>query len=76
MNYPDILQPNSFEKFVIDENEILIPKCNIEFMKWKGEPLKYTFGGKPILDFENKPMFAELVIMNIYLNSGWNSRWI
>jgi len=76
MNYPEILIPNSIEKFVIDGKELLIPKCKIEFKKWNGEPMKNTFGGKPILDFDNKPMFAELIIMNIFQNSGWNSRWI
>ena len=76
MKYPSILVPDSFENFIVNEKIVQIPKCRIELNNWKGIPLNFTFGGKAVVDFENSPMFAELAIMNMFKNDGWNSRWI
>lgn len=76
MQYPEKLTPNSIEIFVIDDEKIKIPKTEVDFKLWKGEPLKNNFGGKPFLDFNGKPFFAELVILNLFLENNWNARWI
>lgn len=76
MIYPEKLIPNSFELFEINSKEIFIPKCKIEFDKWNGNPLKNTFGGKPCVSLNDNAMFAELAIMNLFIESGWNARWI
>ena len=76
MFYPKFLHPTDFEKFVIAEQVIEIPKCIITFEKWSGKPLNETFGGKPIINFNNKPMFAELAIVEGFKMEGWESRWI
>ena len=74
--YPESLAPSSVEKFIINDGIIEIPKCFLTFDKWIGEPINETFGGKPIVSFGNKPMFAELAIMNHFVADGWNARWI
>lgn len=76
MNYPKIFEPNSFENFEIDGRIIQVPKVNVEFKEWNGKLLENNFGGKPIINHDDKPMFAELAIMNIFIENGWNSRWI
>src|SRR5690606_3366508 len=76
MNYPEKLRPNSVEIFKLNKQIISIPKVKIEFEKWNGIPLKNTFGGKPCVDFNNVGMFAELAIMNLFLQDNWNARWI
>ncbi|MGI8581010.1 MAG: hypothetical protein ACR2KX_02380 [Chitinophagaceae bacterium] len=74
--YPRFFQPTDIELFIINDKQIEIPKCIVTFNKWSGEPLTSTFGGKPIVSFENKPMFAELSIMSHFIADGWQSRWI
>lgn len=76
MRYPEKLKPNSIEIFEINGHLISIPKCIIEFEKWDGIPLKNTFGGKPCVNFNDNGMFAELAIMNLFLEDCWNARWI
>ena len=76
MLYPNELIPNSTETFIVNKEKIEIPKCLVEFKKWTGQPIQNTFGNKPLLDFDGKPMFAELLIMNLFLKNGWNSRWV
>jgi hypothetical protein len=74
--YPKLLKPTEFENFIINEQVIQIPKCIVEFEKWDGEPLSDTFGGKPVVKVNNKPMFAELAILECFVHENWNSRWI
>jgi hypothetical protein len=74
--YPDFLQPSSVELFIVDGSPLEIPKCLVSFDRWNGEPIKNTFGGKPILLIEAKPMFAELAILTYFIKDGWQARWI
>ncbi|MCY7410341.1 MAG: hypothetical protein LH473_08720 [Chitinophagales bacterium] len=37
---------------------------------------KESFGGKPFVSLDHKPMFAELAIKILFEKSGWSSRWI
>jgi hypothetical protein len=74
--YPKFLQPTGIEPFNINGQTIEIPKAVVRFEKWEGQPLKETFGGKPVLLIENKPMFAELAILTNFIKEGWQARWI
>ncbi|WP_417600473.1 hypothetical protein [Owenweeksia hongkongensis] len=60
----------------MNNEKIDIPKCHVQFKRWTGQPIQNTFGNKPLLDFNGKPMFAELLIMNLFLQNSWNSRWV
>ena len=74
--YPKFLTPTEVEIFKIGEETYEVPKCIVKFEKWNGEPVKETFGGKPIVNVNEKPMFAELAIMEHFIAEGWESRWI
>ena len=74
--YPKYLTPSEFEVFKIGEQIFEVPKCILKFEKWDGEPVKETFGGKVIIKINEKPMFAELAIMQYFIADGWESRWI
>ncbi len=74
--YPKFLIPSEVEIFRIGEETYEVPKCIVKFEKWKGKQLKETFGGKQIVCINNKPMFAELAIMEYFFSAGWESRWI
>lgn len=35
-----------------------------------------TFGGKCALDWSGSPVFAEIVILQTFLQAGWSGRWV
>lgn len=74
--YPKFLNPVYAEIFQLAQREIEIPKCVVQFQKWKGASLKESFGGMPVVSVEDKPMFAEEAIMQHLINEGWQTRWI
>jgi hypothetical protein len=74
--YPNLFKSVEKEVFTLDEVQVNIPKCLVKLEKWKGQPLKNTFGGKPIVSMNQKPMFAELAIKEYFIRGGWQVRWI
>ena len=74
--YPKFLTPSEFEIFTINKIDYEVPKCIVKFEKWTGNDIKETFGGKPIVSINEKPMFAELAIMQHFILEGWEGRWI
>jgi hypothetical protein len=53
----------------------LIPQRDLLFRAWSGNPLAHTFGGKAVIDFESRPMFAELAIAETLKKEGYSTRW-
>lgn len=53
-----------------------IPMCHPTFSMWKGTAPAFDFGNKPVLDFQGKPAFAELVILRLLQAYGWEGAWI
>lgn len=50
--------------------------CHPTFSIWNGIVPAFDFGKKPILDFQGKPAFAELVILRLLQEDGWEGAWI
>lgn len=67
---------NCFEELSVNNVFYKIPKVNIVLKGWNGHGLRNTFGNKLLLDFDGKPMFAELAVVNMFMNEGWNARWV
>jgi hypothetical protein len=77
MDYPELLTPVSTLRIDLPSRKsVEIPKATLVFRKWGGEPPKDTYNGKPVLDFGGKPAFAELVILGMLEQAGWEGRWI
>lgn len=76
IEYPKTLIPDSIEIFEIEGKKYQIPKSNISFEKWTNKPIGNTFGGKTLLNVDNKPSFAELAIVSLFVKEGWEARWI
>jgi hypothetical protein len=74
--HPIQLIPTEIELFEIGETKVLIPKTFLFLDEWVGKPVKETFGGKPIVMVDEKPMFAELAIVKTFIADGWDARWI
>lgn len=43
------------------------------FRKWTGKPSHDTYNGKPVLEFNGEPAFAELVILRTFEEAGWEA---
>ena len=77
MQYPQDLIPNEYEEMaLLTEQVISIPKARLVFEPWRGEPLLDTYGGKQVIDSNGKPVFAELAILKILQDEGWEGAWI
>jgi hypothetical protein len=55
---------------------ISIKKELVSFKPWQGTVLFDTYGNKPVIDFNNEPVFAELAILKKFQSKGWNGVWV
>jgi hypothetical protein len=55
---------------------MILPRCAPQFAKWMGGVPQFTFGNKPILDHEGKPIFAELLVLRLLQADGWEGAWV
>lgn len=65
------------EIFSLSSGEhILIQKYFVNFIEWKGKPLINSYGNKMVIDYNGEPLFAELVVLNLFKEHGWNGVWV
>lgn len=71
--YPEGLEPDREE--LIPGLEVTVPSINLVFKRWRGKPIRDDFGGKPVVDYEGRPMFAEIAIVQMAVKAGWSAFW-
>jgi hypothetical protein len=49
-----------------------VPCHRTSFSAWTGEPV-FNFGGKPLLDYDGAPVFAELLIQRLLTRDDWQA---
>jgi hypothetical protein len=77
MDLPDPLTPTATERFALsDGHAVEVPKATPAFRLWPGPPPGDTYGGKPVLDANGHPAFAELAILDLLRKAGWDGVWI
>ena len=77
MHYPTLLIPNDTEVISLPSGiEVAIPKTQPLFASLSGEQINDNYGNKAVLNFNNEPAFAELVILRAFLNDGWQGVWV
>ena len=77
MRYPKELFPVAYEEIELDAKTIArLPKAMPIFRRWHGDPPKDNYGGKPILDVDGQPGFAELEILRLFKTANWHGVWI
>ncbi len=54
---------------------LTIPERHTSFSKWTGTPLLNDFGHKGVVEFDGRPMFAELAIAEMLKREGYSVRW-
>jgi hypothetical protein len=74
---PQELRPTTtFPVRLITGENVLLPLCQTSFKSWLGPKPIFSFGGKPFLDHKDKPVFAELLILNLLREKGWDGVWV
>ena len=77
MIYPQRLSPTGVETLTLADGRVVhVPKVTPSFQAWPGPAPSDTFGKKPVLDFNGRPAFAELVVLWNFLEAGWDGVWI
>ncbi|RYY18670.1 MAG: hypothetical protein EOO36_07625 [Cytophagaceae bacterium] len=74
--YPSLLRPTTSELLASEDGMVAVPKTELLLRKWQGAPIADSFGGKPLLDFAGRPVFAELAAYELFRLSGWEARWV
>ena len=55
---------------------VAVPVVALTFLEWRGRPLTDSYGGKPVVQFKGKPLFAELAILGVLRSVGWGGVWV
>lgn len=78
-NYLEFIRPykigNEIFSFSSGEN-VPIQKYFLDFNLWKGTPIQDTYNNKPIIDWNNEPVFAELAVLRLFQSHNWNGVWV
>ncbi len=53
-----------------------VHKCSLALPAWRGSALRDTYGGKPVVEMEGQPLFAELAILRCLERVGWQGVWV
>lgn len=70
-------KPKTSETFVLPSGKVVvIPKAEVLFSLWKGDAVKDSYGNKHILEYDGRPLFAELVVLNTLKKEGWDGVWV
>ena len=75
----EFLQPYKVDSEIFSlssSEQVSIQKYFLRFKPWTGNPIPFDFGRKPILDNDGEPVFAELAILRLFLNSGFDGVWV
>jgi len=64
------------EQLLVGGQVLDVSKVELSLRSWTGSALAHTRGGKPLLDFGGRPVFAELCVYELARLSGWDARWV
>jgi len=73
---PELTPTETFPISLADGTVATLPVCHPIFTLWNGEPVSFDYGKKPILDYKGEACFAELVILRILIENGWDGVWV
>jgi len=72
-----LLAPKGNERIGLpSDREVDIPICRVLFTPWEGEPISDDYGGKAVINYKGVPLFAELVVLNMLKQDGWDGVWV
>lgn len=53
-----------------------VPLVHLTFSPWGGPPIEDDYGGKPVVEHNGEPAYAELAILRLLENQGWEGVWV
>lgn len=53
-----------------------LPMAQPSIPAWSGAPVPFQFGRKPVVQFDQQPLFAELWILRTLEQAGWSGVWV
>lgn len=69
--------PSSWEVVNLSsKDKVQIKKYSVVFKRWRGNPIPNTYGNKVVIDWKREPVFAELVILRLFQENGWDGVWV
>jgi len=75
--YPKELQPTATHEVRLPSGTTVhLPKACPQFDVWRGVVNFDTYGKSPILSFAGKPIFAEILILRLLEQAGWQGVWV
>ncbi|MBI2669529.1 MAG: hypothetical protein HYX20_00030 [Candidatus Yanofskybacteria bacterium] len=78
-NNLSFLEPySSGEEIIVlsSGKSVRIKKYFFKFKAWQGDPIPNTYGGKAVIDFNGEPLFAELAVLKLFRQNGWDGVWV
>jgi hypothetical protein len=76
-NLPQELIPTTALWVVLPSGRIVrLPTCRPRFHKWRGPAPNFPVKGKTLLNYQDRPIFAELLILRLLEQCGWNGVWV
>jgi len=77
MDFPEELRPvDKIHIKLPDETTVNLPASHPKFLVWEGSPVDFDYGKKPILNYKGEACFAELVVLRLLLDYGWDGVWV
>jgi hypothetical protein len=77
MDHPFIQNLVSPQEFRLSSGKtIRVPSSHCVLERWRGKPIRDTYGNKPVLKFRGRPVFAEIAILRMLQRAGWNGVWV
>jgi hypothetical protein len=55
---------------------VSLPVVRPFFRPWRGAAVAFSYGNKPVLEYDGEPCFAELAVMHDLRKAGWDAVWI
>ncbi|MDO8514228.1 MAG: hypothetical protein Q7S50_01660 [bacterium] len=56
--------------------KVSLPLCHPYFPLWDGPTVSFDYGKKPVLDYNGEACFAELIILRLLCEHGWEGVWV
>ncbi|MDO8521987.1 MAG: hypothetical protein Q7S08_01720 [bacterium] len=77
MNIPKELQPTGTMDVTLPKGAtVSLSVCHPTFSLWEGNPAVFDYGKKPVLNYKGEACFAELVILRLLCEQGWDGIWV
>lgn len=73
---PTLKNPHNINISLPFGETVALPLYNLFLKKYTGKSPNFDFGKKPFVNYDGKPIFAELAILKLFVDSGWDGIWV